>query len=97
MYLKLCAASALIHNLHKEMYMEEKYSEFLEDSYKAVDKTNFYDAVYSPVILISNALTIAIVMVLSSLKNGEVQLFFRNVCRYCCRCYFLYYTGIYTT
>lgn len=65
-----------IHNLHKEMYMEEKYSEFLEDSYKAVDKTNFYDAVYSPVILISNALTIAIVMVLSSLKNGEVQLFF---------------------
>lgn len=65
-----------IHNLHKEMYMEEKYSEFLEDSYKAVDKTNFYDAVYSPVILISNALTIAIVMILSSLKNGEVQLFF---------------------
>lgn len=65
-----------IHNLHKEMYMEEKYSEFLEDSYKAVNKTNFYDAVYSPVILISNALTIAIVMVLSSLKNGEVQLFF---------------------
>ena len=64
-----------IHNLHKEMYMEEKYSEFLEDSYKAVDKTNFYDAVYSPVILISNALTIAIVMVLSSLNNGEVQLF----------------------
>lgn len=65
-----------IHNLHKEMYMEEKYSEFLEDSYKAVNKTNFYDAVYSPVILISNALTIAIVMILSSLKNGEVQLFF---------------------
>ena len=65
-----------IHNLHKEMYMEEKYSKFLEDSYKAIDKTNFYDAIYSPVILISNALTIAIVMVLSSLKNGEVQLFF---------------------
>ena len=55
--------------------MEEKYSEFLEDSYKAVDKTNFYD-LYSPVILYFQRLTIAIVMVLSSLKNGEVQLFF---------------------
>ena len=49
-----------IHNLHKEMYMEEKYSKFLEDSYKAIDKTNFYDAIYSPVILISNSITIAL-------------------------------------
>ncbi len=65
-----------IHNLHKEMYMEEKYSEFLEESYKAVDKTNFYDAIYSPIILISNALTIAIVMILSAFGNGEVQMFF---------------------
>ena len=65
-----------IHNLHKEMYMEEKYSKFLEDSYKAIDKTNFYDAIYSPVILISNSITIAIVMILSAFGNGEVQLFF---------------------
>lgn len=65
-----------IYNLHKEMYMEEKYSKFLEDSYKAIDKTNFYDAIYSPVILISNSITIAIVMILSAFGNGEVQLFF---------------------
>ena len=83
-----------IHNLHKEMYMEEKYSEFLEDSYKAVDKTNFYDAVYSPVILISNSITIAIVIFFE--QRGSPAVFW-NVCRYCCRCYFLYYTGIYTT
>ena len=58
------------------MYMEEKYSKFLEDSYKAIDKTNFYDAIYSPVILISNSITIAIVMILSAFGNGEVQLVF---------------------
>ncbi len=65
-----------IHNLHKEAYMEEKYGQFLDDSYAAVDKTSFYDAVYSPVILILNALTVAIVMLLSAFGNGEVQLFF---------------------
>ena len=65
-----------IHNLHKEAYMEEKYSEFLDDSYAAVDKTSFYDAIYSPVILTFNAFTVAVVMLLSAFGNGEIQLFF---------------------
>mgnify|MGYP007042473780 CR=1 FL=1 len=77
--------------------MKEKYSKFLEDSYKAIDKTNFYDAIYSPVILISNSITIAIVMILSDFWKWGSPAVFRNVCRYCCRCYFLYYPGIYTS
>ncbi len=65
-----------IHNLHKEAYMEEKYGEFLDDSYAAVDKTSFYDAIYSPIILTFNAFTVAVVMLLSAFGNGEIQLFF---------------------
>ena len=55
-----------IHNLHKEAYMEEKYGQFLDDSYAAVDRTSFYDAIYSPIILSLNAFTAAIVMLLSA-------------------------------
>lgn len=65
-----------IHNLHKETYMEEKYGQFLDDSYAAVDRTSFYDAIYSPIILSLNAFTAAIVMLLSASGNGEIQLFF---------------------
>ena len=65
-----------IHNLHKEAYMEEKYGQFLDDSYAAVDRTSFYDAIYSPIILSLNAFTAAIVMLLSASGNGEIQLFF---------------------
>ena len=65
-----------IHNLHKEAYMEEKYGEFLDDSYAAVDKTSFYDAIYSPIILTFNAFTVAVVMLLSAFGNGKIQLFF---------------------
>lgn len=32
------------------------------ESYRAMEQTNFYDAVYSPVILILNAVVVAVVM-----------------------------------
>ena len=38
-----------IHNLSKENYMEKRYDEYIQQSYHAMEKTNFYDAVYSPV------------------------------------------------
>ena len=41
-----------IHCLQKETYMEQQYAHYIDDSYSAMEKTNFYDAVYSPVILI---------------------------------------------
>ena len=75
------------------MYMEEKYSKFLEDSYKAIDKTNFYDAIYSPVILISNSITIAIVVILSSLENGKSSCF-SECLPVSAAVIFLYYPGI---
>lgn len=60
-----------IHNLGKEKYMEKKYDEYIGDSYKAMEKTNFYDAIYSPVILILNAVVVAVVMLFSASGNTK--------------------------
>lgn len=65
-----------IHALRKEKYMSEVYDKHIQDSYDAVEKTNFYDAVYSPVILIVNALVIAVVMLLSATGSPQIQSFF---------------------
>lgn len=61
-----------IHNLDKETYMAKQYDKYIEDSYRAVEKTNFYDAIYSPVILILNAVVVAVVMLFSASGNTEV-------------------------
>lgn len=61
-----------IRNLNREKYMERRYDTFIDESYEAVEKTSFYDAVYSPVILVLNAMVVAIVMVLSASGNGKV-------------------------
>ena len=60
-----------IHNLGKEKYMEKRYDEYIGDSYKAMEKTNFYDAIYSPVILILNAVVVAVVMLFSASGNAK--------------------------
>lgn len=65
-----------IHNLGKEKYMEKRYDEYISDSYKAMEKTNFYDAVYSPVILILNAVVVAVVMLFSASGNAKVLTLF---------------------
>jgi ATP-binding cassette subfamily B multidrug efflux pump len=65
-----------IHNLGKEKYMEKRYDEYISDSYKAMEKTNFYDAVYSPVILILNAVVVAVVMLFSASCNAKVLTLF---------------------
>lgn len=65
-----------IHSLRKEKYMSEVYDEHIQDSYDAVEKTNFYDAVYSPVILVMNALVVAVIMLLSATGIPQIQTFF---------------------
>ena len=61
-----------IHSLGKEAYMEQRYDEYIEESYRAMEKTNFYDAVYSPVILILNPIVVAVVMLFSASGNQQV-------------------------
>lgn len=65
-----------IHTLGKERYMEKRYDEYIAESYRAVDRTNFYDAIYSPVILILNAIVVAVVMLFSASGNAEVLTLF---------------------
>ena len=65
-----------IHTLGKERYMEERYDEYIAESYRAVDRTNFYDAIYSPVILILNAIVVAVVMLFSASGNARVLTLF---------------------
>lgn len=65
-----------IRALGLESYMERKYDSRIEESYVAVEKTNFYDAIYSPVVLILNAVVVGIVMLLSSSGKAEVLTFF---------------------
>ena len=65
-----------IHTLGKERYMEERYYEYIAESYRAVDRTNFYDAIYSPVILILNAIVVAVVMLFSASGNAKVLTLF---------------------
>ena len=61
-----------IHCLGKEAYMEQRYDRYIGESYQAMERTNFYDAVYSPVILILNAVVVAAVMLLSASGNPQV-------------------------
>ena len=65
-----------IHTLGKERYMEQRYDEYIAESYCAVDRTNFYDAIYSPVILILNAIVVAVVMLFSASGNAKVLTLF---------------------
>ena len=65
-----------IHNLGRESYMRDRYEEVIGESYRAVNRTNFYDAVYSPVILITNAAVVAVIYVLSASGSAPVRAFF---------------------
>ena len=65
-----------IHCFKKERYMEEKYDTYIGQSYSAMEKTNFYDAIYSPIILILNAVVVAVVMLMSASGNTGVLAFF---------------------
>ena len=56
----------MIKAYSKESYMEENYSKYLMDNFKTVEKVNFYDSVFSPIILLIRAAVIAFVVILSS-------------------------------
>lgn len=65
-----------IRALGLESYMEHRYDALIGESYAAVEKTNFYDAVYSPVVLLLNAAVVGIVMLLSASGNAEILTLF---------------------
>ena len=65
-----------IRMLGLEDYMERKYDRRIGESYAAVEKTNFYDAIYSPVVPVLNAAVVGIVMLLSASGRTEILTLF---------------------
>ena len=65
-----------IRALGLESYMEQRYDRRIGESYAAVEKTNFYDAIYSPVVLLLNAAVVGIVMLLSASGQAQVLALF---------------------
>lgn len=65
-----------VHALGIENCMERRYDKSLGESYAAVEKTNFYDAIYSPAVLLLNAAAVGIVMLLSASRKAEILALF---------------------
>ena len=65
-----------IRALGLEDYMERRYDRRIGESYAAVERTNFYDAIYSPVVLILNAAVVGVVMLLSASGKAEILTLF---------------------
>lgn len=55
-----------IKSFSKEDFMEEKYKQYLLDNYKTIEKVNFYDSIFPPIIQITRAFVIGLIVVLSS-------------------------------
>ena len=64
-----------IHLFGREKYFEKRYADSVEAGFRAVEKSNFYDAFYSPVIFTVSAVLIAIMMTLSA-QSGAAREFF---------------------
>lgn len=62
-----------LHVFHAEPFAEKRYDRAIQNSFQAIERTNFYDAVYSPVILTVSAAVIGVMMSLSG-QSGA----FRN-------------------
>lgn len=56
----------MIKSYSKEKFMEKKYTEYLLDNYQTVEKVNFYDSIFSPIILIIRAVVISVIVIISS-------------------------------
>ncbi|MDO5382930.1 MAG: ABC transporter ATP-binding protein [Eubacteriales bacterium] len=56
----------MIRMLSKQKYMEKQYDEYIQESYRAMDTSNLYDSLYSPIINIISSVVIAILMIFSS-------------------------------
>lgn len=65
-----------IRLLGLEDYMERRYDQSIGESYAAVERTNFYDAIYSPVVLLLNAAVVGAVMLLSASGKAEILTLF---------------------
>ena len=65
----------MIHVLHRETYMERRYDDYISDSYRATNKTNIYDSIYSPIVIFISSCVISVMMVCAAMGGGVRQFF----------------------
>lgn len=56
-------------------FMEDRYHRSVEDGFQAMERSNFYDSTYSPIILTVSALLVAVMMGLSVSQTGVREFF----------------------
>lgn len=64
-----------IRLLQQENYMLKRYGQTIEQGFQAQERSNFYDAVYSPIIISVSALLTGIMMAAAA-QSGVMQQFF---------------------
>ena len=69
----------MIRSLNKQERMEDRYDQHLQTSYQSLEKANFYDSVYSPIIIFSSSAVVAVMMILATLSGGWRSLFGMSV------------------
>jgi ATP-binding cassette subfamily B protein len=50
----------------KESFMERTYTKYLKENFETVDRVNFYDSIFPPIIQVTKAAVIALIVILSS-------------------------------
>jgi len=58
-----------IKNLFAEHFIKERYSKFIDESYRCMEKNNFYNSIFSPSIGVISSLIIAFVMSAAGSRN----------------------------
>ena len=64
-----------IRVLQQEDYMLDRYGATILESFRAQERSNFYDSIYSPIIVSVSALLVGVMMAASA-QSGSVQVFF---------------------
>ncbi|KAA5655178.1 ABC transporter ATP-binding protein, partial [Pseudomonas aeruginosa] len=59
------ASIRTIRLYHRESFMEERYGKSVRAGFDAMNRSNLYDSIYSPIIITVSSLIIAIMVVLS--------------------------------
>ncbi|MBP1760751.1 MAG: transporter permease [Firmicutes bacterium] len=61
----------MIKSFSKEQYMEQNFTGYLRENFQTLEKVNFYDAVFSPIIQVLRAIVISCIVLLSA---GKISL-----------------------
>ncbi len=65
----------MIRSFHVQKHMEDRYDDYIDESYRATDRSNLYDAIYSPIVILISAAVIAVMMIFAA-SGGEFQKLF---------------------